>query len=326
MDFFNRRISLLLRKLLDSYNRKPLDVHIENSGNKSVTPANSKSHANYEETPYISSGVTQGGDIRVDPPLPARGRRRSRDSRRAASPWRKQLIVLMVDDSGSMQRFEKAKFATEAARELISRCYIKNPKMPCFDIAVFAYGDMLFGPDSHILRPVNEINPDELEFKGEAGGTKMNQAVEYTSYLMQEYEAGYYRLHEEPERVPPPLIFLLSDGYNGDGNPVPAAEKLKNMKLSIGISPILVTVGIEKGDGNDVPNVPMMQAMATKTSTGHPLYFDVTDLPLLVELISTTSSSAACTPDEVFDLAMLINPEWKTLPAPAPKRLGGPGA
>ena len=69
-----------------------------------------------------------------------------------------------------------------------------------------------------------------------------------------------------------------------------------------------------------------MQAMATKTSNGHPLYFDVTDLQLLVELISTTSSSAACTPDEVFELAKLVNPEWKTLPSPEPKRIGGPGA
>lgn len=300
-------------------------MHIENSGNKGVTPANSQSHANYKETPFVGGGYSEG-EIVVDPPLEARGRRRSRDSRRAASPWRKQLIVLMVDDSGSMQRFEKAKFATEAAQELISRCFIKNPKMACFDIAVFGYGDEIFAPYEHLLRPVSEIDPDNIDFNGKAGGTKIKQAVEYTTYLMDLYEKGYYKLHEEPARVPPPLIFLLSDGYNGDGNPLPAAERLRDMKLSIGISPIVVTVGIEKGDGNDVPNVPMMQAMATKTSSGHPLYFDVTDLPLLVELISTTSSSAACTPDEVFDLAMLINPEWKTLPAPPPKRLGGPGA
>lgn len=235
--------------------------------------------------------------------------------------------MLLVDDSASMKRFEKAKFATEAARELISRCYIKNPKMACFDIAVFAYGDFVFVHEKHLLRPVNEINPDELDFRGESGGTKMEQAVKYAIELMEKYEDGYYKLHEEPERVPPPLIFLLSDGYNGDRDPIPAAKQLRAMKLSIGISPILVTVGIEKGDkGHDVPNVPMMQAMATKTSTGHSLYFDVTDLPLLVELISTTSSSAACTPDEVFELAKLINPEWKKLPSPNAKRLDGPGA
>ena len=302
-------------------------MHIENSGNKSRNPADNKNHANYEETPYVSQGVTAGGEIVVDPPLPTRGRRRSRDSRRAASPWRKQLIILLVDDSGSMARFEKAKFATEAARELISRCYIKNPKMACFDIAVLGYGDLLFGEDGHILRPVTEIDPDEINFTGNGGGTKIKQAIEYTQHLLNLYEDGYYKLHEEPDRVPPPLIFLLSDGYNGDGDPVPQSEQLRKTKLSIGVPPILVTVGIEKGDGkHDVPNVPMMQAMATKTSTGHPLYFDVTDLNLLVELISTTSSSAACTPDEVFELAKLVNPEWKNLPAPSPKRLGGPGA
>ena len=303
-------------------------MHIEDSSQKGLSrsnPATNKSHSNYEEAPYVSSGGMREAKIVVDPPLPARGRRRSRDDRRAASPWRKQLIMLLVDDSGSMAKFEKAKFATEAARELVSRCYIKNPKMSCFDIAVLSYGDVLIAEDNHLLRPVSEINPDDLNFEGRSGGTKIKQAVEYASHLMNLYEDGYYKLHEEPNRVPPPLIFLLSDGYNGDGNPVPAAERLKQMRLSIGINPILVTVGIEKGDGNDVPNVPMMQDMATKTSTGHPLYFDVSDLPLLVELISTTSSSAACTPDEVFELAKLINPEWKTLPAPKPKRLGGPG-
>ena len=303
-------------------------MHIEDSSQKGLSrsnPATNKSHSNYEETPYVSTGQAKGGEINVDPPLPARGRRRSRDSRRAASPWRKQLIILMVDDSGSMSKFDKAKFATEAARELVSRCFIKNPKMSCFDIAVFGYGDMVFAPDEHLLRPVSEINPDELNFDGKGGGTKMKKALEFTWYLLNLYKEGYYDLHEEPERVPPPLIFLLSDGYNGDGNPIPIAEELKQLQLPIGINPIMVTVGIEKGDGDDVPNVPMLQEMATKTSTGHPLYFDVTDLQLLVELISTTSSSAACTPDEVFELAKMINPEWKTLPTPKPKRLGGPG-
>jgi hypothetical protein len=99
------------------------------------------------------------------------------------------------------------------------------------------------------------------------------------------------------------------------------------MRLSIGVGPIVVTVGIEKGEReDDVPNVPMLQAMSTKTSTGFPLYFDVKDLALLVELISTTSSSAACTPDEIHELAKVLNPEWRTLPSPDPKRLSGPGA
>ena len=287
-------------------------------------PADNPRHANYEEQPYIPNGGGTQEDLNIEPPLEPRGRRRSRDTRRAASPWRKQLIILMIDDSGSMQRFDKAKFATEAARELVSRCYLKNPKMACFDIAIFGYGDMIFAPNEHLLRPVTEFDPDQIEYQGSSGGTKIKQAVEYTEYLMSLYEEGYYRLHTEPDRVPPPLIFLLSDGYNGDGNPIPASERLKRKSLSINASPILVTVGIEKGDNaNDVPNVPMLQSMSTKTSTGFPLYFDVKDLGLLVELISTTSSSAACTPDEVYELAKVLNPEWRNLPAPQGKRIGG---
>lgn len=285
-------------------------------------PADNPGHANYEETPYVSNGMSSSDDLKIDPPIEPRGRRRSRDTRRAASPWRKQLIILMVDDSGSMQRFDKAKFATEAARELVSRCYLKNPNMACFDIAIVGYGDLIFANDEHLLRPVTEFDPDSISFNGSSGGTKIKQAVGYTQYLLSLYENGYYAKHSEPERVPPPLIFLLSDGYNGDGNPVPAAESLKAIQLSIKASPIFVTVGIEKGDSpTDVPNVPMLQAMSTKTSTGFPLYFDVKDLGLLVELISTTSSSAACTPDEVHELAKVLNPEWRTLPSEKPKRI-----
>ena len=59
-------------------------------------------------------------ELKVDPPLSTDGRRRSRNTIRAASAWRKQLVILMVDNSGSMRDFDKAKFATDAAREISS--------------------------------------------------------------------------------------------------------------------------------------------------------------------------------------------------------------
>ena len=282
-----------------------------------------KSHANYNEAP---SGATASGEqpeIKVDPPLSSEGRRRSRDTRRAASPWRKQLIILMVDDSRSMRRFEKCEYATETAREVIEHCRIKNDKMACFDVAVFAYGDMIFTNVNHLLRPCTEIVSDEIKFEGTSGGTKMRMAFEYTYYLLGLYEQGYYSKHEEPERVPPPLIFFLSDGYNYDGDPQRAAEAIKNLKLSIGIPPILMTVGIEKGEGTDVPNVPLMKSMASKTTSGFPLYYDVKDLDLMVEQIATASSSSACSADEIFEVGKRTNPDWQQL-APTPKKLSPP--
>jgi hypothetical protein len=152
----------------------------------------------------------------------------------------------------------------------------------------------------------------------------MKQALQFTIGLINSYEQDYYQLHEEKERVPPPLIFMLSDGYNGDGDPIPEAEHLKNMPLAIGVNPILVTVGIEKGTGTDVPNVPMLSAMASDTSHGLPLYFDVKDLGMLVELIATTSSSAAASTDEIFEVGKTVYPPWKDLPSPTPKRLPSP--
>jgi Mg-chelatase subunit ChlD len=129
-------------------------MHLNGPENGRNNPAADPNHANYEEQPYVSNGTGSQVELNIDPPLEPRGRRRSRDTRRAASPWRKQLIILMVDDSGSMQRFDKAKFATEAARELISRCYLKNPNMACFDVAIMGYGDFVFANDEHLLRPV----------------------------------------------------------------------------------------------------------------------------------------------------------------------------
>ena len=281
-------------------------------------------HRNHMEDSLDSNTPTTEIELKVDPPLSTDGRRRSRNTIRAASAWRKQLVVLMVDNSGSMRDFDKAKFATDAARELVLTCNTKSPEMACFDVAVFGYGDLISGADEHFLRPVNEINPEDIHFTGHGGGTKMKHALQFTIDLIKSYEAGYYQLHEEKNRVPPPLVFMLTDGYNGDGNPVPDAEQLKSMPLSIGVSPMLVTVGIEKGSGKDVPNVPMMKEMASETSHGVPLYFDVKELGMLGELLSTTSSSAAASTDDIFEVGRTVYPPWKDLPLPEPKRLPPP--
>jgi hypothetical protein len=95
---------------------------------------------------------------------------------------------------------------------------------------------------------------------------------------------------------------------------VPLAEKIRNTPLSIGIPPILITVGVEFGGGT--PNVELLSAMASRTEEGNPLYFHIDDADRLVEFLSTTGSSSASTPDEIFDLATKMYPDWKRLPPP----------
>ena len=267
---------------------------------------------NYDEKPLAVTPSYEGFNLIVEPPLPATGAKRKVDGGRRSASWRrKQLVALMVDESGSMRRHKKAEYATEAAHETVYQCRGKCHASSAFDMAIFGYGDFIFAKDQHLLRPVNEINVDEILFEGKGGQTKIKQAMKFMSLLLDVYDEGYLKPHPEPERVPEPLIFLLSDGFNGDGDPVPLAKQLRTTPRSTGVPPTIVTVGIEKGtSGKDKPNVEMLEAIASRNKQGEPLYFDVRDLNLLIELISTTSSSSASSPDDIFNQAILLNPEW----------------
>ena len=245
----------------------------------------------------------------VQPPEPLGSMRRGDNSGlRSASPFRMQFVIVVPDDSASMALNGKADAMTEAVQETIYQTKIKSPRKSAFLLSIHRFGDHFMMEQELTLQPCLKINEDKLRFRGDSGGTKMRNAAGQIERLVTTYEEQYLRLHEDPERVPPPLVIILSDGYSGDGDPTEICQRLCNTPLSIGVPPLIITVGIEFGGGE--PNVSMLQAMSSKTSEGRPLYFDISEARMLTEFLSVISSSSAASADEVARQADEIQDGW----------------
>lgn len=114
--------------------------------------------------------------------------------------------------------------------------------------------------------------------------------------------------------MPPPLVILLSDGCNGDGDPREIAHRMAHTKLSIGLKPIIVTVGIETDDKR--LNDGLLKEIASKTKDGDSLYYHITRVDELAELLATSGSSAATTPDELYRSNQLLAHKSGLVPGP----------
>lgn len=276
----------------------------------------SNSNANHSqdtgEKPY-DRPLGEDLTIKVYPPIACRDLRRGGGGRRSACYSRHQLIFLMVDDSSSM-RGPKAIAATEAVCELIYQCKMKSNGESIFDVSVQWFGDHVFSDVQILLTPVLEFDEDQIEFSGTSGGTRIKRAVQYIINFIALYDKENLAFNEEKDRVPPPLIIFLSDGKNGDGNPLPLAKMLTTTPLSIGVPPILITVGIEFDGGE--PDVELLTEMASETEHGQKLYFDIASASQLVDLLATGGSSGATTPDELYQSIVQSNAWQKQLPNP----------
>jgi len=280
-----------------------------------------QSNPNYRERKErpSRSGASYGPiEYRVDPPLPPPHRHREDTSGiREVSSWRKQLVILAVDDSGSMEYDGKCEAASEATQEMIYRMKIRSPERAHFDAAVFYFGTKRWLNTGHMLRPVTEIDEDQFRFYGDSGRTKIREAMIEICRLLDVYERGYYRLHKLPHMVPPPLVILLSDGCDRDIDPRDIAQKMANTELAIGLKPIIVTVGVETND--ERLDVGLLQDIASKTEAGNPLYYHITRVYELAELLATAGSSAATTPDELYRTNQRLFRDNKGL-LPGPQR------
>lgn len=251
----------------------------------------------------------------VYPPLASHMPPRGGGWDRTASYWRRQLLYLLFDDSASMEG-QKAAAATEGGRDLIHTCKMKSNGDSIFDVSINWFGEHVFTRPDLLLKPVLEIDEDTIAFAGKSGGTRIKRAMQVCANHIKEYDEKNLSLNAEKERVPAPVIVLMSDGKNGDGDPLPIAKQLTSTPLSIGIPPILITVGIEFDGGE--PDVELLTAMASETESGEKLYFDISSAGQLVECLAVAGSTGASTPDEVMR-AVVESQTWQ-------KRLPKPGA
>ncbi|QEG37713.1 VWA domain-containing protein [Bythopirellula goksoeyrii] len=268
---------------------------VSGSSQQLVTKAGSSHisrNPNYDEPELDYGGGGQPLVLKGRRPKPLpKGPRRKCVGHRSAAEGRKQLVIFAVDDSASMKRFEKCLAALEAMVETLYQMVLKGNGVSVFDVAIFKYGDKVFAVQENLLVPVDEVDEDTFVFQGNSGGTKIKLAMGFVEDLLVTYDQDVLAHNEDPERVPPPLVVLISDGYNGDGNPRPVAARIKEMPLSIGVSPIIATVGIEYGGGE--PHVELMTDIASKDERGKPLYFDIQNAGELADVLATLGSSAA---------------------------------
>ncbi|MEQ8849006.1 vWA domain-containing protein [Botrimarina sp.] len=271
-----------------------------------------RSYSHTNEEPY----TRERGEslaLNIYPPLIASSLRRGSGGRRTASYYRHQLVCIAVDTSRSMEGW-KAKAATEAVQETVYGCKMKSNGDSIFDFSLLWFGDYVFSDESLLLKPVQEIDEDKIEFLGDSGGTRIKQAVKCVANLIEKYDEHNLAHNPEKDRVPPPLIIFMSDGKNGDGDPLPITNKLKTTPLSIGVPPIVITVGIEFDGGE--PDIELLTAMASETEHGQKLYFDIASAGQLVEYLATGASSGASTPDEFYRSIVQTEAWQKRLPNP----------
>lgn len=242
------------------------------------------------------------------PPVMRGERRKDTSGLRTASPGRQQGVVILPDISASMDKDYKWKYQNEAVQEVIARMKTKNPRLSSWIVSIHPFGDHFITEEEFTLKPCLEVDEDRIHNRGDGGGTKMRNAVKHAAKIIKVFDDQYLRLHEEPERCPPPLLIILTDGYSGDGDPSEMCERIANTNLSIGIPPLIITIGIEFGGGE--PNVAMLQRMASKTSDGRPLYFDISEASMLAEFLAVLSSSSASTADEVVEQADDVKAGW----------------
>jgi hypothetical protein len=233
-------------------------------------------------------------------PLPAYARRIDPNKRQARG-FSPQLVILAVDDSRSMSHDGKAEAATKAVKDMLAEMAIQCDGSSDFDVAVFSFGTYPQYADDTFGVPILNFPADAILFEGKSGRTKYYRALWLIESILKHYEDQYLRFHEMPTAHPVPLVIFMSDGYDMAKNhdPIPIAERIKTMNLSIGAPPLMLTVGIEFGGHK--PDVELLKRLASfDNESNRPAYFDVSNASMLAQFLSKAASSGSSTAADIF--------------------------
>lgn len=219
---------------------------------------------------------------------------------RSVKPNRQQLVVVIGDNSGSM-RGQKAQAAVEGVRQMIIECQSRSgDENSLYRVLLILFGNEATIDPNCRRTPVLEIATEEISFKGDGGGTNLRAALELAHSQVSEYLAEIAE-HPHKNKHPLPLVFLFSDGHNGDnfGRPEAAAKKLK--ELSYDSEPILIVTAGVAVDPDDTPDEDTLKAIASQFD-GTPLYVPIQKASVLSCLLAAAGSSAASTAGELYDV------------------------
>lgn len=227
--------------------------------------------------------------------------RRIDPNKRQARSFSPQLVILAVDDSRSMSHDGKAEAATKAVKDMLAEMAIQCDGNSDFDVVVFSFGTYANYVKETFGVPILDFPAEAIDFKGTSIQTKYYRALWLIETILKHYEQQYLRFHKMPKAHPVPLVIFMSDGYDMSKNhdPIPIAERIKTMNLSIGAPPLMLTVGIEFGGHK--PDVELLKRLASfDDESNRPAYFDVSNASMLAQFLSKAASSGSSTAAEIF--------------------------
>jgi len=237
--------------------------------------------------------------------------KRSKANKRTARAHCPQLVILLIDDSESMKYDGKCQAATKAVADMLCEMKLRGDGGLIFRVAIIPFGDFVGVRRDWLGVLAKDIKEDEIEFRGEHGQTDFGDSFMYIERICQAYEQFYLSHYPIPELHPTPLIVFMSDGRDtGEVAPVAVANRIKSMPLSIGVPPLILTVGIEFG--GDSPDEILLKRLASvDEESGCPLYFHISNASMLAQFLAKSCSSGSSSAAEILREARKVNPDWK---------------
>ncbi|WP_263352917.1 vWA domain-containing protein [Acidicapsa acidisoli] len=166
-----------------------------------------------------------------------------------ASSMHPQIVVMLIDNSGSMAEEGKCEQVTEAVQDMVTSMQSMNlgGSGYRFLMNICAFGDSV--RQMAIAASPREIDIDSLVFLGDDGATNMHFALEWAKDALQQ---SLERCRKEirafqEEKAPNPLCVLLSDGEFTGGDVMEPAKALQSISVKNGnVDVVSVGVGMEE--------------------------------------------------------------------------------
>lgn len=214
--------------------------------------------------------------------------------KRTARQSRPQAVCVLADNSGSMAG-PKAQAATKGIQEMVLNCQTRGPRgveRSYFQLVLIRFGSNAEVDPQCNMTPVREIDADNIEVRGDGGGTNITAALELAYGGLERYMRKVVEPHEQRAQHPLPLVLLFSDGHNGYGDPEPIAEEIK--RLNIDGNPISIACAGVSTDDSDSPDEDLLRRIASPEC-----YLHIDNARLLSSFLAEVGSSAVSSPGEL---------------------------